>query len=389
LVIFWSILAAMAGQAALLVSGPVVARLLGVEHRGYLALFMLIPALVAQIAHLGLPEALPYHLAGDIRRLAGVARAIRRPVVVQAALATCLGGLVVVRFAWGEPGGVQLAGLLSVPMVVLVLALSYAYAILLGLHRFARFQLIRLLPPTLYAVGASCLLLLGVHSLVAVMSACLLSQFAAVVIVAFILPRAPLDSNPDGPTTGVLMRFGLRGWLGTTTPIEGLRLQNGGPGGRAGLDRLEGGHQPAGALDRAPRRGGYRPGDPNVAAEQRQGAELAQRRAPQPRLRGGRVRLGLVDQVQARPELAGPEAAGPGQQCPGRGQVGLDQQGLVPGMPGEQGSTGHDQAEQQRDQQTSKHEPPLAAIRTNGANITSLRRRPRPRPRPCSLRRTS
>jgi O-antigen/teichoic acid export membrane protein len=224
LVVFWSILAAMAGQAALLVSGPVVARLLGVEHRGYLALFMLIPALVAQVAHLGLPEALPYHLAGDIRRLAGVARAIRRPVLVQAALATCLGGLAVVHFAWGEPAGVQLAGVLSVPMVVLVLALSYAYAILLGLHRFARFQLIRLVPATLYAVGVSCFLFLGVHSLVAVMSVCLLSQFAALIIFAFILPRAPLDSNPDGPTTGVLMRFGLRGWLGTTTPIEGLRI---------------------------------------------------------------------------------------------------------------------------------------------------------------------
>jgi len=77
-------------------------------------------------------------------------------------------------------------------------------------------------------------------------------------------------------------------------------------------------------------------------------------------LGGGGVRLGLVDQVQAGRELAGLEAAGPGQQRPGGGEVVLDQQGLVPGVPGEHGSTAHDQAEQQRDQQTSKHdEPPL------------------------------
>jgi len=59
------------------------------------------------------------------------------------------------------------------------------------------------------------------------------------------------------------------------------RLQDRGPGGRTGLERLQGGHQPAGALDGAACRGGHRPGDPHVAAEQRQGAELAQRRAPQ------------------------------------------------------------------------------------------------------------
>jgi hypothetical protein len=70
------------------------------------------------------------------------------------------------------------------------------------------------------------------------------------------------------------------------------------------------------------------------------------------------VRLGLVDQAQARLQLAALEAAGAGQQAPGRGQVLLDEPGLTPGLPGDRGSAGEHQSEQQQDEQTA-HEAPL------------------------------
>jgi O-antigen/teichoic acid export membrane protein len=219
----WSVLTGIAGQAALLVSGPVVARLLGVENRGFLALFMLIPTVVAQIAHLGLPDALPYHLAGDIRHLPGIAYAIRRPVVVQTTLATCVGGLVLILLLRGRPTEVRLAGMLSVPMIAFSLVQNYGLAILLGLHHFARFQLLRLAPATLYAVGTLCLFFMDAHSLAVVMLMWLTSQVVVTSLLAIALPRVRLDSDAYRPTTRTLLQFGLRGWLGTTTPIEVLR----------------------------------------------------------------------------------------------------------------------------------------------------------------------
>jgi O-antigen/teichoic acid export membrane protein len=223
LVAFWSVLTGLAGQAALLISGPVVARLLGVEHRGYLALFMLIPAVISQIAHLGLPDALPYHLAGDIRRLAGIAHAIRRPVIIQTSLAICIGGLVLIPFVRGRPAEVQRAGMLAVPMIAFSLVQSYGFAILLGLHQFARFQLLRLAPAILYVVGTLCLFFVDIHSLAIVMMTYLMSQVIVAVLLVIALPRVRLSTDVHGPTTKTLLQFGLRGWLGTATPIEALR----------------------------------------------------------------------------------------------------------------------------------------------------------------------
>jgi O-antigen/teichoic acid export membrane protein len=221
--ITWSLLTGLAAQAALLISGPVVARLLGVEHRGYLALFMLLPPVVTQIAHLGLPDALPFHLTGDIRRLAGIRRAIWRPLVLQTSLATCVSSLAIIPFVRGRPAEVVLAGMLSVPMIALSLAQSYGLSILSGLHQFARFQLLRLAPAVIYAVGTLYLYVVGVHSLPMVMLTWLSSQVLVVILLAAALPRVPVDSAADGPTTKTLLQFGVRGWLGTTAPIEALR----------------------------------------------------------------------------------------------------------------------------------------------------------------------
>jgi hypothetical protein len=70
------------------------------------------------------------------------------------------------------------------------------------------------------------------------------------------------------------------------------------------------------------------------------------------------VLLGLVDQNQPSLELTRLEAAGAGQQGPGRGQVLLDQLGPAHGLPGDGGSAGQDQAEQQQDEQTTHDKPP-------------------------------
>ncbi len=219
----WSVLTGVAGQGALLVSGPVVARLLGVEKRGYLALFMLVSTVVAQVAHLGLPDSLPFHIAGEIRRLPRVAAAVFKPFLIQAALATCFGGLAVIAFAWRRPEDIRLAAILSFPTIFLAIAQSYGFGVLLGLHHFTRFQVLRLLPAALYAGGTVCLLFMGLRSLWAVATVYLVSQLAVTLLLAIVLPAAPLDTTESPLPIRDLLRFGVRGWLGTTSPVEALR----------------------------------------------------------------------------------------------------------------------------------------------------------------------
>ena len=130
---------------------------------------------------------------------------------------------------------------------------------------------------------------------------------------------------------------------------------------RAGLDRLQGGHHPTGRPDGPGRRGGHRLGDPDIPADQGEGAELPQGPLVEPLLGPPAVPLSLPHEVETLLELPGPEPAGAGEQHPGGGQVLLDQLGLAHGLPGDDGHTGQDQAEQQQDEHTT-HDGPLRTI---------------------------
>ena len=73
-----SVLTGLVGQAFLIVSGVLAARILGVEDRGYLALLVLFPAVLAQIGSLGLPLAATFELSRDRSRWAEVIRRATR-----------------------------------------------------------------------------------------------------------------------------------------------------------------------------------------------------------------------------------------------------------------------------------------------------------------------
>lgn len=93
-----SVLTGAWGQIAVAVTGPVVARLLGVENRGELALLLLVPIAICQLGSLGLPQAISYFGGGDRARIDGVARSLIRPAAVQILLLTLVHGLV--RWRW-------------------------------------------------------------------------------------------------------------------------------------------------------------------------------------------------------------------------------------------------------------------------------------------------
>ena len=52
-------------QAVLVVTGPLLARMLGPDGRGYLAALILWPIVITQLGNLGIPSALTYSIARD------------------------------------------------------------------------------------------------------------------------------------------------------------------------------------------------------------------------------------------------------------------------------------------------------------------------------------
>jgi len=220
-----SIVTAFVFQAVLVVSGVLAARLLGVEDRGHLALLVLIPTVLAQLGGLGLPIAATFHIA----RSPGLARPIMRslvaPAVKQGVALTALHGVILALLLPGKAETVQWAGVLSLGVVPGLLAFEYGQAALQGQHRFRSFNVLRLMPQALYSLVVALLFVIALESLpavvagwvvpVAVMGAC------AVVIAARGAP--PADGEPP-PSPRELLRFGLRGLLGASSPSESLRI---------------------------------------------------------------------------------------------------------------------------------------------------------------------
>jgi hypothetical protein len=67
----------------LVASGVLVARTLGPENRGYLALLALFPAILSELGNLGLPLAVTYYIARDRTHAAAIARSGVGPFLLQ------------------------------------------------------------------------------------------------------------------------------------------------------------------------------------------------------------------------------------------------------------------------------------------------------------------
>jgi hypothetical protein len=125
-----SLLAGGVGQAVLVVSGVLVARALGPEDRGYMALVLLVPSLLALVGSLGLPLASTYFVA----RSPESARSIATKLIVPAALQTAIGVLLtlgaLLTVLSDEPARVVSAGLVATALVPALLAQTYGLALL-------------------------------------------------------------------------------------------------------------------------------------------------------------------------------------------------------------------------------------------------------------------
>ncbi len=210
----------------LVITGPFLARLLGPSGRGDLAALMLWPVVLVQLGCLGIPAALTYYVSGGALWAETVRRGMRFASWQVAALTLIQILIVVTVFADRGPE-VRDAAMITVAAVAGLLAQEYGLAILQARSDLRSFNILRLLPITLFAVAV-----IALFALDAGIVAVVISWVGAVVLIGavtltYALRRAqpPTADGNDGQSASgrALLSFGLRGILSANSATDIVR----------------------------------------------------------------------------------------------------------------------------------------------------------------------
>ena len=221
-----TLLSGFAGQAVMVVSGVIAARLLGPEDRGYLALLVLVPLIVAKVGGLGIPLAVTYYVARDRPATAGIWAALRPLVLFQAALLAGVHMVALWALLSDEPQYVTDAALYTVLLVPAVLAQDYGLALLQARGRFTAFNILRLTPIVIYAAGVTVLLVMdldGLSEIAAVWAGANVVLGALTMVVALSGIGRVVDGH-EIPRVREMVAFGAKGLLGANSAIEYYRV---------------------------------------------------------------------------------------------------------------------------------------------------------------------
>jgi O-antigen/teichoic acid export membrane protein len=213
----------LAIQAVLVVTGPLLARMLGADGRGHLAALILWPMVITQLGNLGIPSALTYSIARDSSASRALARLGLSFALPQAVVLVGLQALWLLLILNGDPHQVRVAGWLTLGLVPAMLAQQYGLALLQGHLRLRLFNGLRLLPWALYAVGVAALFVAGDESIVPIVGV-LLTGFAisgSTCLIAGL--RLCRGRGAAGVTRRFLASFGLRGLLSSFSAVDVLR----------------------------------------------------------------------------------------------------------------------------------------------------------------------
>jgi len=222
-----SIASAFTMQSFLIVSGVVAARALGVEDRGHFALLSITPVIMAQVATLGLPLATTYFIVNENVAPASLFGSLARPVAVLTLLLLGIHWTVLLLALRGQEHDIVMAGLMTAIVAPGVVSQLFGLAVLQGQQRFKEFNLLRPLPLLAHGLLLGMLFVLGAASLPMVA----LSWAGTVLTCGFLTLGLALrgtkhqtDLPTEVPSTGKLLRFGLRSIGGHVTPVETFRV---------------------------------------------------------------------------------------------------------------------------------------------------------------------
>jgi len=219
-----SLAASLFSQGALVVTGVLVARTLGPEDRGYLALVFLVPVILMQVGTFGLPLATTYYIAGDRTRERAVLRTIRKPVIAQIVVLTIIQGFVIWLLVADDPDNVQKAAVVSLAVLTGSLVDIYGKAILQGQRRYAAHNVMWNGSATFYLVGVVALVAFDEADLVTISVAWVLASLAAgALTLSAALARRATESSGE-VSLARMLRFGLKGFMGNVSPVATFRL---------------------------------------------------------------------------------------------------------------------------------------------------------------------
>jgi O-antigen/teichoic acid export membrane protein len=223
-----SISTGIASQASILVTGIIAARALGVTDRGHFAFIFLVAQVLAVIAQLGVSVAIPYFIASSPGRIRHLMWTVRRLVVLQILCVTVVHAAILLILFGSSGHEVQVAAAISLCTSGIQVAQSYGLGVLQGLRRFWSFNILRLSAPGTYAVLATIAYVLDYRTLVDMTIVYSIAYVAAglATVVRAAQFALPLDDAPlaGDPSRDEVLRFGLRGLLGSSAPIETFKI---------------------------------------------------------------------------------------------------------------------------------------------------------------------
>jgi O-antigen/teichoic acid export membrane protein len=229
------LLASVVAQLALVVSGPLVVRMLGVSDRGRLALVFAVVLLVSQVGVAGVPAAVTWFVAS--RRLDAAAFLVRlqRQFVGQVVGCSVLAGVVVLLLDLvGHPlPRPWLFAVVAGAGVAGVMAAMLGMAALQGQQRFGALARLQPLPAVSYALATALLLVTGGGS-VAMLLAINLAGWAVVAMVSLrlVAQSAGDPAGSPGPADGTewpsprdVRTYARSALVTTAAPIDTLGIE--------------------------------------------------------------------------------------------------------------------------------------------------------------------
>lgn len=221
-----SLLSGFYVQALLLLSGVLIARALGPDERGQLALLWVIVLTIVLVGSLGLPQAVTFQVAQGRISIADMRRKIRRPVAIQLAVMLIVAGAIT---ALATLSRVPLEpALLSLVVIPAGLLQGYNLAMVQGASAFRALHVLRTLPTGINTLGVVFALLMGLDTLLVVTLAAVIGYVIGSAVTWHVtnrLMRVSGDPVQDtSPPLDQMARFGLRGFLGSVSPTETFRV---------------------------------------------------------------------------------------------------------------------------------------------------------------------
>jgi len=223
-----SVATGLLGQFVTIFSGIIVARSLGAEGRGYLALLFLFPILITSIGAMGLPNAITYFVAKG-KFTDKIFHTVFRKIVPAQLLILSIIHFLFMYFYLDGHDNIYYPAILTLALTPMLLLQQYCMAFIQGANKFSLFNILRLLVPVLYTLLVLAIWLFDIADLFVIVCMWLAANLIASVLIykEFIrISRNIRLSSIEGILIQDVLKFGVKGMFGAVTPLESFRLDH-------------------------------------------------------------------------------------------------------------------------------------------------------------------